>query len=140
MDEQMVRGWLKEQQDRAETLAQQQAEAFQLQSDALRADLQATRGLLIGRPPGGGGWMVCEHGIITRSLRWDVPQFTVQSSVCVALRYQEYFTLHNNTADQRHTNWGFKHNLHEYLKRERKQKAANLNLQTIGVPICLQQI
>ncbi|GJZ68601.1 ty3-gypsy retrotransposon protein [Tanacetum coccineum] len=48
----MVRGWLKEQQDRAETLAHQQAEAFQLQVDTLRVELQATRGLLIERPPG----------------------------------------------------------------------------------------
>ncbi|GJX30640.1 hypothetical protein Tco_0240495 [Tanacetum coccineum] len=39
MDEQTVRGWLKDQQDRAETLAQQQAAAFQLQFDALRVEL-----------------------------------------------------------------------------------------------------
>ncbi|GJV53818.1 retrotransposon-related protein [Tanacetum coccineum] len=43
MDEQTVRVWLKERQDRAETLAQQQAAAFQLQFDILRAELQVTR-------------------------------------------------------------------------------------------------
>ncbi|GJU14570.1 ty3-gypsy retrotransposon protein [Tanacetum coccineum] len=97
MDEQMVRGWLKEQQDRAETLAQQQAEAFQLQSDALRADLQATRGLLIGRPPGGGG----EHGLIPRSMRLDVPKFTGADPDAWLFAIQEYFTLLNTPADQR---------------------------------------
>ncbi|GKF01909.1 hypothetical protein Tco_0028832 [Tanacetum coccineum] len=75
MDEQMVRGWLKEQQDRAETLAHQQAEAFQLQVDTLRAELQATQGLLIGRPPGGGGG---DQGLLPRSMRLDVPKFTGQ--------------------------------------------------------------
>ncbi|GJX30584.1 START domain-containing protein [Tanacetum coccineum] len=100
MDEQMVWGWLKEQQDRAETLAQQQAEAFQLQSDALHADLQATRGLLIGRPPGGGGGGG-EHGLITRSMRLDVPKFTGADPDAWLFAIQEYFTLLNTPADQR---------------------------------------
>jgi hypothetical protein len=59
MEEHTVRAWLKEQQDGAETLAQQQAVAFQLQFDALHAELQAMRGLLQSRPcgklEGGGG-------------------------------------------------------------------------------------
>ncbi|GJZ26060.1 hypothetical protein Tco_0570313 [Tanacetum coccineum] len=100
MDEQIVWGWLKEQQDRAETLAQQQAEAFQLQSDALHADLQATRGLLIGRPPGGGGGGG-EHGLITRSMRLDVPKFTGADPDAWLFAIQEYFTLLNTPADQR---------------------------------------
>ncbi|GKD51268.1 ty3-gypsy retrotransposon protein [Tanacetum coccineum] len=90
MDEQMVRGWLEEQQDRAETLAQQQAEAFQLQSDAL----------LIGRPPGGGGGGG-EHGLIPRSMRLDVPKFTGADPDAWLFAIQEYFSLLNTRADQR---------------------------------------
>nr|GEY03185.1 retrotransposable element Tf2 [Tanacetum cinerariifolium] len=98
MDEQMVRGWLKEQQDRAETLAQQQAKAFQLQFDTLRAELQATRGLLIGRPPGGGGG---DQGLLPRSMRLDVPKFTGADPDAWLFAIQEYFTLLNTPADQR---------------------------------------
>nr|GEX94371.1 cytochrome P450 [Tanacetum cinerariifolium] len=54
MDEQTLRGWLEDQQDQAETLAQEQVAAFQLQFDVLRVELQAaTRGLLQGRQGGG---------------------------------------------------------------------------------------
>ncbi|GJR24261.1 hypothetical protein Tco_0972788 [Tanacetum coccineum] len=53
MDEQTIRGCMKEQQDRAEKMAQQQqqqAAAFQAQFEALRAELQASLGQLQGRP------------------------------------------------------------------------------------------
>ncbi|GJW06310.1 hypothetical protein Tco_1568733 [Tanacetum coccineum] len=53
MDENTVRLWLKDHQDVAEKLVQQQAEAFQLQLDTLRTELQATRGLLQIRQGGG---------------------------------------------------------------------------------------
>ncbi|PWA71139.1 leucine-rich repeat protein [Artemisia annua] len=48
MDETTVRGLLKEQQDCAETLVQQQAATFQLQFDALHAELQAALGQIQG--------------------------------------------------------------------------------------------
>ncbi|GJW38484.1 F-box/kelch-repeat protein SKIP30 [Tanacetum coccineum] len=44
MDENTVRLWLKDHQDASEKLVRQQAEAFQLQLDTLRTELQATRG------------------------------------------------------------------------------------------------
>ncbi|GJV01698.1 class II heat shock protein [Tanacetum coccineum] len=54
MDEYTVRLWLKDHQDAAEKLVRQQTEAFQLQLDTLRAELQETRGLLQNRQGGGG--------------------------------------------------------------------------------------
>ncbi|GJY92684.1 ty3-gypsy retrotransposon protein [Tanacetum coccineum] len=53
MDEKTIRGWMKEQQDRAEQIAQQQqqqAATFQAQFKSLRAELQASLGQLQGRP------------------------------------------------------------------------------------------
>ena len=97
MDEQTVRAWLKDQQDRAETLAQQQAATFQLQFDALRAELQATRGLLQNRHGGGG-----EPGILLpRSMHLDVPKFTGDDPDSWIFAITEYFTLLNTPADQR---------------------------------------
>nr|GFC07661.1 hypothetical protein [Tanacetum cinerariifolium] len=71
MDEQTVQAWLKEQHDRAETLAQQQAAAFQLQFDTLHAELQATRRLLQNRARGGGG----QGLLLPLSMHLDVPKF-----------------------------------------------------------------
>ncbi|GJV96654.1 ty3-gypsy retrotransposon protein [Tanacetum coccineum] len=72
MDENTVRLWLKDHQDAAEKLARQQAEAFQLQFDTLRAELQATRGLLQNRQGGGG-----DQGLLLpRSMRLDVLKFS----------------------------------------------------------------
>ncbi|GJV78580.1 hypothetical protein Tco_1514450 [Tanacetum coccineum] len=99
--------------------------AFQLQFDALRADLQATRGLLIRRPPGGSGGGG-EHGLIPRSMRLDVPKFTGADPDAWLFAIQEYFTLLNTPADQRLRIVGFNSNIHEFNKEERKQKAANL--------------
>nr|GEU37907.1 transposon Ty3-I Gag-Pol polyprotein [Tanacetum cinerariifolium] len=97
MDEQTVRGWLKEQQDRAETLAQQQTAAFQRQLDTLHAELQATRGLMIGRPGGGG-----DPGLLLlRSMRLDVPKFTREDPDKWIFAIKEYFSLLNTIADQR---------------------------------------
>ncbi|GKC25401.1 retrotransposon-related protein [Tanacetum coccineum] len=97
MDEQTVRRWLKEQQDRAETFAQQQTAAFQLQLDTLRAELQATRGLMIGRPGSGG-----DPGLLLpRSMRLDVPKFTGEDPDKWIFSIKEYFSLLNTTADQR---------------------------------------
>ncbi|GKB61073.1 hypothetical protein Tco_0917259 [Tanacetum coccineum] len=72
MDEQTVRGWLKEQQDRVETLAQQQAATFQLQFDALRVELQASLGLIQGRHDEGGdqGTLFCREGAAAEWFRW----------------------------------------------------------------------
>ncbi|GKA11101.1 ty3-gypsy retrotransposon protein, partial [Tanacetum coccineum] len=72
MDENTIRLWLKQQQDAAEKLAQQQAAAFQLQFDALREELQAARGLLQARHGGGG-----EPGL-PRSMRLDVPKVAAE--------------------------------------------------------------
>ncbi|GJX02509.1 hypothetical protein Tco_0186422 [Tanacetum coccineum] len=72
MDETTVRGWLKEQQDRIETMAQQQAAVFQAQFKALRADLKSSLGQLQGCPGGHG-----DQGLLLpRSMRLDVPKFT----------------------------------------------------------------
>ncbi|PWA64656.1 hypothetical protein CTI12_AA342280 [Artemisia annua] len=72
MDETTVRGLLKEQQDRVETLAQQQAATFQLQFEALHAELLATLGQLQGRPGGGGD----TRTLLPRSMHLDVPKFS----------------------------------------------------------------
>nr|GFB24188.1 hypothetical protein [Tanacetum cinerariifolium] len=53
MDKNTVRLWLKDHQDAAKKLVRQQAEAFQLQLDTLRTELQSTRGLLQNRQGGG---------------------------------------------------------------------------------------
>ncbi|GKD80031.1 hypothetical protein Tco_1342652, partial [Tanacetum coccineum] len=84
-------------QDRAETLAQQQAAAFQLQFDTLRTELQATRGLLLNRAGGGG-----DQGLLLpRSMRLDVPKFTGDDPERWIFAITEYFTLLNTPADQR---------------------------------------
>nr|GEX26562.1 hypothetical protein [Tanacetum cinerariifolium] len=70
MDETTVRLWLKDHQDAAEKLARQQAKAFQLQLDTLRAELQATRGLFQNRHGGGG------DQLLPRSMRLDVLMFS----------------------------------------------------------------
>nr|GEW41648.1 hypothetical protein [Tanacetum cinerariifolium] len=53
MDENTMRLWLKDHQDTTKKLAQQQAMAFQVQLDALRAELQVTRRLLQNRQGAG---------------------------------------------------------------------------------------
>nr|GEX57869.1 putative lysine-specific demethylase JMJ16 [Tanacetum cinerariifolium] len=95
MDENTVRLWLKEQQDAVEKLAQQQATAFQLQFDALRAELHATGGLHQGRHGGGG-----EPGL-PRSMRLDVSKFTGVDPERWLFSINEYFSLPNTPADQR---------------------------------------
>ncbi|PWA58030.1 hypothetical protein CTI12_AA406450 [Artemisia annua] len=95
MDENTIRLWLKEQQDAAEKLAQQQAAAFQLQFEALRAELQETKGLLQVRHGGGG-----EPGL-PRSMRLDVPKFTGIDPESWLFSINEYFSLLNTPADQR---------------------------------------
>ncbi|PWA74167.1 hypothetical protein CTI12_AA254880 [Artemisia annua] len=71
MDEQMVRLWLKEHQDTAEKVVQQQTAAFTLQFDTLRAELQAIRGPLPNQNGGDG-----DHGmLLPRAMRLDVPKF-----------------------------------------------------------------
>ena len=92
-----MREWLKKQQDRAETLAQQQAAAFQLQFDALRAELQATRDLIQTRPGGGGD----PGSLLPRSMRLDIPKFTGDDPDSWLFAITEYFTLLNTPADQR---------------------------------------
>ncbi|GJV01814.1 hypothetical protein Tco_1335383, partial [Tanacetum coccineum] len=53
MAENTMRLWLKDHQDAMEKVAQQEAAAFQAQFDTLRAELQATRGLLQNRQGAG---------------------------------------------------------------------------------------
>ncbi|GKD64227.1 hypothetical protein Tco_1306335 [Tanacetum coccineum] len=72
VDENAIRLWLKEQQDTAERLAQQQAAAFQAQIKALRAELQVATGVLQTRHGGGGD----QGSLLPRSMRLDVPKWT----------------------------------------------------------------
>ncbi|GJY21417.1 hypothetical protein Tco_0393983 [Tanacetum coccineum] len=65
VDENAIRLWLKEQQDTAERLAQQQAAAFQAQIEALRAELQVATGVLQTRHGGGGD----QGSLLPRSMR-----------------------------------------------------------------------
>ncbi|GJV20764.1 hypothetical protein Tco_1369784 [Tanacetum coccineum] len=71
MDEKTIRGWMKEQQDLAETMAQQAA-AFQARFEALRAEFLACLGQLQGRPRGNGD----QGSLLPRSMCLDVPKFT----------------------------------------------------------------
>ncbi|GKB93705.1 ty3-gypsy retrotransposon protein, partial [Tanacetum coccineum] len=96
MDENTVRLWLKDHQDAAKKLVRQQAEAFQLQLDTLRAELQATRGLFQNRQGGGG-----DQGLLLpRSMRLDVPKFSGDDLYRWILSITEYFSLLNTPADQ----------------------------------------
>ena len=95
MEENTVRLWLKEQQDAAEKLAQEQAAAFQRQFEALRAELQEAKALLQVRHGGGG-----EQGL-PRSMRLDVPRFTGVDPESWLFSINEYFSLLNTPADQR---------------------------------------
>ncbi|GJV99070.1 ty3-gypsy retrotransposon protein [Tanacetum coccineum] len=71
MDENTVRLWL-DHADAAQQLAQQQAAAFQQQFDALRVELQGTRGLFQARNGGGDD----QGSLLPRSMLLDVPKFT----------------------------------------------------------------
>nr|GEU66327.1 RNA-directed DNA polymerase, eukaryota [Tanacetum cinerariifolium] len=71
------------------------AAAFQLQFDALREELQATRGLLQVRHGGGG-----EPGL-PRSMRLDLPKFTGVDPESWLFSINEYFSLLNTPADKR---------------------------------------
>ncbi|GJW56811.1 retrovirus-related pol polyprotein from transposon TNT 1-94 [Tanacetum coccineum] len=86
-----------EQQDRAETLAQQQAATFQLQFDALRAELQAYLGQIQGRHGGGGD----QGTLLSRSMRLDVPKFSSVGPDSWIFAITEYFSLLNTPVDQR---------------------------------------
>ncbi|GKE66087.1 retrotransposon-related protein [Tanacetum coccineum] len=100
MDEQTIRRWMKEQQDRAEKMAQQQqqqAAAFQAQFEALRAELQASLGQLQGRPGGNDD----QGSLLSRSMRLDVPKFTGEDPEKWLFAITEYFSLLNTPADQR---------------------------------------
>ncbi|GKE70137.1 hypothetical protein Tco_1528209, partial [Tanacetum coccineum] len=75
MDEKTIRGWMKEQQDRAEQIAQQQQQqtaTFQAKFESLRAELQASLGQLQGRPGGNDD----QGSLLPRSMRLDVSKFT----------------------------------------------------------------
>ncbi|GKC77463.1 ty3-gypsy retrotransposon protein [Tanacetum coccineum] len=97
MDENTVRLWLKEQQDAAEKLAQEQAAAFQAQIKALRAELQVATGMFQERPGGGGD----QGSLLPRSMRLDVPKFSGADPESWLFSIQEYFTLLNTPIDQR---------------------------------------
>nr|GEX87363.1 retrotransposon protein, putative, Ty3-gypsy subclass [Tanacetum cinerariifolium] len=92
-----VRLWLKDHQDVMEKLAQKQAAAFQSQFDTLRAELQATPGLLQYRQGGGG-----EVGLLLpRSMRLDVSKFSGDNPEILIFAITEYFSLFNTPADKR---------------------------------------
>ncbi|GJS31644.1 ty3-gypsy retrotransposon protein [Tanacetum coccineum] len=100
MDEKTIRGWMKEQQDRAKQMAQQQqqqAAMFQAQFEALRAELQASQRQLQGRPGGNGD----QGSLLPRSMRLDVPKFTGKDLKKWLFAITEYFSLLNTSADQR---------------------------------------
>ncbi|GJR99055.1 ty3-gypsy retrotransposon protein [Tanacetum coccineum] len=83
---------LKDHQDAFEKLVRQQAEAFQLQFDTLRAELQATRGLLQNQQGGG------EQS--PQSMRLDVLKFSGNDLDRWIFVIIEYFSLLNTPADQ----------------------------------------
>ncbi|GKC89011.1 ty3-gypsy retrotransposon protein [Tanacetum coccineum] len=90
--------------DRADTLAQQQAATFQRQFDTLRAELQTALGLVQQR--GGGG----DQGLLLpRSMRLDVPKFTGEDPERWLFSITEYFTLLNTPVDKRLRIVGFNH-------------------------------
>ena len=93
LDETTVRGLLKEQQD----LVQQQATNFQLQFDALRAELQAALGQIQGRQGGVGD----PGALLPRSMRLDVPKFSGEDPDSWIFAINEYFTLLDTSDDQR---------------------------------------
>ncbi|GJZ31832.1 retrotransposon-related protein [Tanacetum coccineum] len=96
MDENTVRLWLKDHQDAVEKLARQQAKAFQLQIDTLRAELQATVSLLQNRQGGGG-----DQGLLLpRSMRLDVPKLSGDDPKRWIFAITEYFLLFNTPVDQ----------------------------------------
>ncbi|GKA30430.1 hypothetical protein Tco_0716735 [Tanacetum coccineum] len=88
----MVCLWLKYHHDVAKELVRQQAEAFQLQLDTLRTELQATRGLLQNRPGGG------EQS--PQSMRLDVLKFLSDDLDGWILAITGYFSLLNTPADE----------------------------------------
>nr|GEU74107.1 retrotransposon-related protein [Tanacetum cinerariifolium] len=97
MDENIVRDWLREQQDCIETMAQQQVVAFQAQFKALRAELQSSIGQLQGRPGGYGN----QGLLLPRCMRLDVLKFTEEDSERWLFAITEYFSLLNTPVDQR---------------------------------------
>ncbi|GKE80568.1 hypothetical protein Tco_1550568, partial [Tanacetum coccineum] len=97
MDKNMIRLLLKDQADAAEKQAQQHAATFQMQFDALRAELQATRGLLQTRYEGGGDL----GSTLPCSMRLDVPKFIRENPKSWIFSITEYFALLNTPADQR---------------------------------------
>ncbi|GJU14404.1 ty3-gypsy retrotransposon protein [Tanacetum coccineum] len=97
MDENTVRLWLKEQQDAAERLAQQQETTFQAQIEALQDEIQVATRVIQTRHGGGG-----DQGLLLpRSMRLDVPKFSGVDPESWLFSINEYFTLLNTPADQR---------------------------------------
>nr|GEX11823.1 RNA-directed DNA polymerase, eukaryota [Tanacetum cinerariifolium] len=99
-------GWMKEQQDRAEKMAQQQqqqAAAFQAQLETLRAELLASLGQLQGRPGGNGD----QGATFPRSMRLDVLKFLGVDPESWIFAINEYFSLLNTPADQHLRTVGF---------------------------------
>ena len=71
LDEQTVRLWLKDHQDAAQRLAEQQNTTFQEQFNALRAELQTATNLLQARHGVGLIRIHCFHGLCA----WTCPNF-----------------------------------------------------------------
>ncbi|GJT13933.1 hypothetical protein Tco_0860975 [Tanacetum coccineum] len=97
MDENMVCLLLKNHQDAMEKLAQQQAVDFQALFDTLRAELQATLGLLQNQQGGEGN----QGALLPRSMRLDVPKFLGVGPESWIFSINEYFSLLNTPVDQR---------------------------------------
>ncbi|GKD69577.1 hypothetical protein Tco_1323667, partial [Tanacetum coccineum] len=113
MDENTVRGWLKDHKNDLETLVHQQTMASQSQYEALRSELrktlrselqetlryelQAACGLLQTRHGGGGD----QGALLPRSIRLDVPKFSGINPKSWIFAINEYFLLLNTPAEQR---------------------------------------
>nr|GEW09675.1 RNA-directed DNA polymerase [Tanacetum cinerariifolium] len=97
MAENTVMLWLKDHQEAMEKLTQEPVATFQAQFDTLRAELQATPGLLQYRQGGGG-----EEGLLLpRSMCLDVLKFSGDNPEKWIFAITEYFSLFNTPADQR---------------------------------------
>ncbi|GJS20887.1 ty3-gypsy retrotransposon protein [Tanacetum coccineum] len=70
---------------------------FIVQLEALRVELQATKGMLQARHGGKGD----QGSLLQRSMRLDVPKFTGVDPDCWLFSINEYFSLLNTLFDQR---------------------------------------
>nr|GEX85083.1 RNA-directed DNA polymerase, eukaryota, reverse transcriptase zinc-binding domain protein [Tanacetum cinerariifolium] len=97
MYEKTIWGWMKEQQDQVEKMAQQQDATFQAQLEELRAELQASLGQFQGRPEGNGD----QGSLLPRSMCLDVPKITTEDPEKWLFAITKYFSLLNTPMEKR---------------------------------------